>query len=87
MQYANTTDHSVLVDDEGHTIDGHTRMDLKDTPQVKMAVEQGLLVKVKAKRKSKADTDEGSKQDDADQGTIKKTAAKKTAKNEEGSKS
>lgn len=44
--YANTTDSSVVVDDEGHMIDGGARGEFKPNKQIRHLVDLGLLVEV-----------------------------------------
>lgn len=43
-RYTNTTDSSVVIDEEGHTLDGGASDELKVTKQVRHAVDLGLLV-------------------------------------------
>jgi hypothetical protein len=59
-KFFNTTDSSVVVDDDGHAVDGLGFYSGKETKQVKHLKEQKVLVPVK-------DSDEDSEDGDTDQ--------------------
>lgn len=59
-KFFNTTDSSVVVDDDGHVVDGLGWHDGKETDQVKHLVEQGFMVPVEeAPASESGDTGEG----------------------------
>jgi hypothetical protein len=57
MKFFNTTDSSVVVDDDGHTVDGLGFYTGKETKQVKHLVEQKVMLPVKESEKDSESSD------------------------------
>lgn len=99
--YWNTTDSSVTIDADGRTMDGKSHRELRVTPEVERAVEQGLLMdqgevpskaknvaKPEAKSEDEAaarDTGDGSQESDETDGILP-SSGKNTGKKSNSTK-